>query len=69
MLVEKRAYNGGDIMPKDPIILLSYINTKLRDQYPSLEELCSAECVSIGEIKETLSAAGFEYDEKQNRFC
>ena len=69
VLVEKRAYNGGDIMPKDPIILLSYINTKLRDQYPSLEEFCSAECVSIGEIKETLSAAGFEYDEKQNRFC
>ncbi len=55
-------------MPKDPFILLSYVNTKLRDQYPSLEELCSAECVSIGELTKTLSAVGFEYDEKQNRF-
>ena len=28
------------MLPQDPNILLSYINTKLRDQYPSLEALC-----------------------------
>lgn len=55
-------------MPKDPFILLSYVNTGLRDKYKNLEEFCSAECVSVGEITETLSAVGFEYDEKQNRF-
>ena len=29
-------------IPKDPAILLSYINTQLRDRYPSLEELCAS---------------------------
>ena len=28
------------MLPQDPNILLSYINTKLRDQYPSLDALC-----------------------------
>ena len=29
-------------LPKDPMVLLSFINTKLRDDYPSLDELCSS---------------------------
>lgn len=32
-------------LPKDPMVLLSFINTKLRDDYPSLDELCSSLCV------------------------
>lgn len=55
-------------MPNDPIILLSYINTKLRDTYPSLEELCKSECVSVEEITEKLAAVGFEYDSSLNKF-
>ncbi|MER2055881.1 MAG: DUF4250 domain-containing protein, partial [Clostridia bacterium] len=31
------------MLPKDPVILLSYVNTKLRDEYVSLQELCRAE--------------------------
>ena len=27
-------------LPQDPMILLSYVNTKLRDEFPSLRELC-----------------------------
>lgn len=30
------------MLPKDPMILLSVVNTKLRDEFPSLEELCAA---------------------------
>ena len=55
-------------MPEDPIILLSYVNTKLRDYYPSLEELCKSESASAEAIKEKLSAVGYEYDESLNKF-
>ena len=29
-------------IPKDPVILLSYVNTQLRDNYQSLDEMCQA---------------------------
>ena len=35
------------MLPQDPVILLSFVNTKLRDCYPSLEELCSAEEATV----------------------
>jgi len=28
------------MLPQDPMILLSYLNTKLRDFYPTLDALC-----------------------------
>ena len=56
------------MMPKDPMILLSYINTKLRDNYPSLEELCKSEEADINDISSKLSLVGFEYDSKLNKF-
>lgn len=55
-------------VPNDPVILLSYINTQLRDFYPSLEELCGSLNVDIEEIKCKLSSIDYEYDEKLNRF-
>ena len=33
------------MIPEDPVILLSFVNTKLRDEYPNLDELCA----SLGE--------------------
>ena len=49
-------------------MLLSVVNTKLRDEFSSLHDLCA----SLGEDEETLSlrltAAGFTYDPKQNQF-
>lgn len=56
------------MLPNDPIMLMSVINTKLRDEYPSLEKLCEDMDVSVEEITEKLEAAGFEYDPGQNRF-
>lgn len=55
-------------IPKDPAILLSYINTQLRDFYPSLEELGKSLNADITEIKDKLSAIGYIYDSESNRF-
>ncbi|MBR3969841.1 MAG: DUF4250 domain-containing protein [Ruminococcus sp.] len=55
-------------LPNDPAILLSYINTKLRDEYPSLEELCSSLCVSKEEIEKKLVTIGYAYSEETNSF-
>ena len=56
------------MLPQDPMILLSVVNTRLRDGFPSLEELCSAEDISPEELQGRLAAAGFHYDRAQNRF-
>lgn len=56
------------MLPNDPIILFSVVNTRLRDLYPSLEELCAAEGIPPEELEGRLSAAGFRYDRAQNRF-
>ena len=55
-------------LPSDPIILLSYVNTQLRDTYPSLDELCAALCVEKYELVEKLDAIGYYYDSGTNRF-
>ena len=57
-----------DNLPKDPMMLMSMINMKLRDFYPSLDALCDDLDVDRREIEETLAKAGFEYSEENNRF-
>lgn len=56
------------MLPKDPFMLLSVINTKLRDYYTSLDSLCDDLGESREELEKTLFAAGFTYDEKLNQF-
>ena len=56
------------MLPKDPVILLSYVNTKLRDFYPSLKEFTEAEDVDPEEIVKKLASIGYSYDEENNRF-
>ena len=55
-------------VPQVPVILLSFINTTLRDFYPSLEELGMDLDADTNEIAEKLKMINYEYDEKQNRF-
>lgn len=55
-------------IPSDPIILLSYINTKLRDEYGSLAELCSSLGIDRKQLEDKLAAAGFEYMSSANQF-
>lgn len=55
-------------IPNDPIMLLSYINTQLRDQYPSLEELCAALDLDQESICQKLGAIDYLYSQNQNQF-
>ena len=55
-------------IPKDPFILFSWINLKLRDYYPSLDALCEDLELDKESIIAQLSSFGFEYDSDQNRF-
>lgn len=57
------------MLPKDPVILLSYINTQLRDQYSDLDELCASLGADRQELIEKLESINYYYDEKQNQFC
>ena len=66
--VNKKGKDPMGAIPKDPMILLSYINTQLRDNYSSLEELCQAMDLDEDQIKKTLSDIGFEYEPEQNCF-
>ena len=56
------------MLPKDPMILLSYLNAHLRDDYPTLDALCEDLDVSRTDLEDKLKAVGFVYDERQNRF-
>lgn len=54
--------------PKDPVMLLSYVNTQLRDNYASLAELCAAAGIDEEQLVQTLAALDYAYDAEQNRF-
>lgn len=67
-----RKDTGADKMnanlPKDPMILLSVVNTKLRDHYASLDALCSDIGAEKERIIEALRGIDYEYDESGNQF-
>ena len=56
------------MIPQDPYMLYSYVNLKLRDEYPSLDALCEDLELDRAILEEKLSAAGFAYDEGRNCF-
>lgn len=55
-------------LPKDPNMLLSVINMKLRDYYPSLDDLCLDMNIDKSEIIDKLKSVGFIYDQQANKF-
>ena len=59
------------MLPQDPVMLLSYINTQLRDNYKSLDDLADGLDISEDEKKnivDKLSAIGYEYNSESNQF-
>ena len=56
-------------IPNDPAMLLSYVNTKLRDEYDDLDKLCDDLDISREELEKKLGSINYEYDEKLNKFC
>ncbi len=55
-------------LPNDPIMLLSYINTQLRDFYPTLDDLCQSLGVNKDSLITKLGSVDYHYDKTQNRF-
>lgn len=55
-------------LPKDPIMLLSVVNTQLRDNYPSLTELAAAYMTTEEDITTALSNINYHYDKDRNQF-
>nr|WP_325259268.1 DUF4250 domain-containing protein [uncultured Oscillibacter sp.] len=56
------------MIPKDPVILLSFVNTKLRDEFSSLAELCAALDADEAAVREALAALNYQYDAGRNQF-
>ncbi len=56
------------MLPSDPVMLLSFVNTKLRDEYDSPESLCDALDEDVNELKQKLSSIGYTYNKEQNQF-
>ena len=56
------------MLPQEPVMLLSYLNMKLRDQYSSLMELCDDLDEDEAELLKKMSAAGYVYDRDSNQF-
>ena len=54
--------------PKDPVMLMSWTNLKLRDYYKSLDELCEDLEIDRNELEGILNQAGFEYNSELNKF-
>lgn len=56
------------MIPNDPVMLLSFINLKLRDFYSSLDSLCEDLDADRKDIEEKLAGIDYHYDAKKNQF-
>lgn len=56
------------MIPADPIMLMSFLNTKLRDEYDSPESLCSDLGLDREQIEAKLALAGFSYDARTGQY-
>ena len=56
-------------IPNDPMMLLSFVNLKLRDFYNSLDAMCEDLSLDRAAIVSKLATIDYEYDEKLNKFC
>ena len=55
-------------IPSDPIMLFSFINMKLRDEFSSLDELCATLDIERAWLEEKLASVGFECSRENNKF-
>lgn len=55
-------------IPKDPVLLLSYVNMKLRDYYSSLEDMCASLDIDQKTLIHSLSQIDYEYSPEKNQF-
>lgn len=55
-------------LPKDPVMLLSFVNTQLRDNYADLPDFCQTNNVDINDLVGRLRSIDYSYDEITNQF-
>ena len=56
------------MIPSDPVMLLSFINLKLRDYYKNLDDLCDGEDIEKQTVLDKLSGIGYVYNVETNQF-
>lgn len=56
------------MIPKDPVMLLSFVNLKLRDFYSDLQALCEELDIDQKELEDKLAAIDYHYDREKNQF-
>lgn len=56
------------MIPNDPVMLLSFVNLKLRDFYSDIDALCEDLDVDKAEIEKKLSGIDYHYDRERNQF-
>lgn len=64
----QKGVRGVMNLPQDPIMLLSYVNTQLRDHYASLDELCASLGLDRAQLEEKLGSVDYAYDASLNAF-
>ena len=52
----------------DPYVLLSVVNTKLRNSQKNLEDLCEEINIDIKKLKQVLHEIGYDYNKRNNQF-
>lgn len=55
-------------IPQDPMMLLSFVNLKLRDFYPTLDAMCEDMDIDKASIIDKLASIDYEYDKELNKF-
>ena len=68
METEKEIRYMWNELPKDPMILLSVVNTKLRNHYDSLDAFCQDMGIEKQELTDRLGQIDYEYMEERNQF-
>ena len=56
------------MIPKDPVMLLRFVNTQLRDYYSSLSRLCEDKQLNQEELEKKLNLIDYFYDAERNQF-
>ncbi len=58
----------ADMLPNDPVILLSLVNARLRDEYEDLDALCAGLDIEQSRLEQRLAEIGYAYCKEQNQF-
>lgn len=56
------------MIPEDPVMLLSYLNMKLRDYYKDLDDLCKDLMLNEKELCDKLASIDYYYNKERNQF-